>query len=510
MDFVLSESDSEPSPSLPSLAPEVSIPTKPSQTFSSRIKPIQMSTQEFKKQLYTYENYGYANNPLNPKEILVIRAPPSSEYKSVFQKSSSERQNFRKELKSLRIKNDDPSSNDFKGPWARYQGEEDILNGRNQELTEEQKEKLDKMRQNKEKWEETQKPPGKIDYEKTDITINEASLTRHMDLAPDYQGRNVFVPPSDLKQDPNSTSYLPKKCFKTLAGHTKEVECVKFHKDGHLLLSCSLDNTVKIWDVANTKKCIQTYSGHSNSVRDISWSLDCTSFLSSSLDRLIRQWDTETGKVICTFTCRRIPYCVRFNPNPERQSSFLAGTSNKRIVEYDTNSGRKERIYEEHLGSINSICFCDDNRRFISTSDDKKIYLWDFGIPLVNKHISDPNLHSVPYTVLHPNTRHFVGQCLDNKLVVFEAKGGFRLNRRKKFVGHMNGGYGCAVVFSPDGQFVSCGDVNGRIWFWDWKTTKNYRMLQAHENVVIGMDWHPIWPSTLATCSWDGMIKLWD
>lgn len=34
--------------------------------------------------------------------------------------------------------------------------------------------------------------------------------------------------------------------------------------------------------------------------------------------------------------------------------------------------------------------------------------------------------------------------------------------------------------------------------------------IQAHDNVVISVDWHPIEPSKFATASWDGSIKIWD
>lgn len=521
MDFVLSESDSEASQHNISIAPNIIIPEnneKPEKI--SKLIRKDISEYEFKKQLYTYDNFGYSTNPVNTEEIIVqpgyvkagvIETGLVQSFPSVFQKSNAERMMMKKSLRDQRLKNDDPSSSNFKGPWAVYRKELELLEGSQQEITPEQKENLEKLQKKKELWEETKAvPQRKVDYEKTPIVKQDPSVTVHMNLELDYQNRSIFIPPSDLKHTSNSSAYIPKKCIKTLSGHTEGVQCIKFHKEGHLMLSCSLDKTIKIWDIARNKKCIQTYNGHSNTVRDICWSLDGTSFLSTSYDRIIRHWDTETGKVLCTFTCRRIPYCVRFNPNPEKQTSFIVGTANKRIIEYDTNTGKKERIYEEHLGAVNSICFLDDNKKFISTSDDKKIYLWEFGIPIVTKHISEPNLHAVPYTVLHPSARHFLGQCLDNRLVVFEAKGGFRLNRRKKFVGHMNGGYACAISVSPDGQFVTCGDANGKLWFWDWKTTKNYRVIQAHDDVLIGTDWHPIYPSTVATCSWDGLIKIWD
>jgi len=71
-------------------------------------------------------------------------------------------------------------------------------------------------------------------------------------------------------------------------------------------------------------------------------------------------------------------------------------------------------------------------------------------------------------------------------------------------------GYACQVSFSPDGRFVMSGDSEGKLWFWDWKTTKVFRTIRAHDNVTIGCEWHPIEPSRVATCSWDGSIKYWD
>ncbi len=32
--------------------------------------------------------------------------------------------------------------------------------------------------------------------------------------------------------------------------------------------------------------------------------------------------------------------------------------------------------YEEHIGSVNTITFLDNNRKFVSTGDDKKVFLW--------------------------------------------------------------------------------------------------------------------------------------
>ncbi len=96
-------------------------------------------------------------------------------------------------------------------------------------------------------------------------------------------------------------------------------------------------------------------------------------------------------------------------------------------------------------------------------------------------------------------------------MVIYDAKAGnFRQNRRKFFSGHVSAGYAIGLSFSPDGQFICSGDADGKLWFWDWKTTKNYRTIQGHNGVCIDVAWHPVEPSKVASCSWDGSIKLWE
>ena len=43
--------------------------------------------------------------------------------------------------------------------------------------------------------------------------------------------------------------------------------------------------------------------------------------------------------------------------------------------------------YNEHLGAVNTITFIDNNRRFVTSSDDKSLRVWEFGIPVQIKYI---------------------------------------------------------------------------------------------------------------------------
>ncbi|OQR91379.1 pre-mRNA-processing factor, partial [Thraustotheca clavata] len=116
----------------------------------------------------------------------------------------------------------------------------------------------------------------------------------------DYQGRSWIEHSRELKADDGDHDvYLPKKAIHQWEGHTKGVQAIElFPKYGHLLLSGSLDSTVRIWDVYNERKCKRIYEGHTNAVRGINFAPDGKSFLTCSFDRFIRLWDTETVQVL--------------------------------------------------------------------------------------------------------------------------------------------------------------------------------------------------------------------
>lgn len=69
------------------------------------------------------------------------------------------------------------------------------------------------------------------------------------------------------------------------------------------ILSCSLDNTIKLWDV-KTGKCIRTHFGHVEGVWDIA--ADNFRIISGSHDGCIKVWDLQSGQCIHTFHGKKL------------------------------------------------------------------------------------------------------------------------------------------------------------------------------------------------------------
>eukprot|EP01117_Protostelium_nocturnum_P014553 TRINITY_DN5544_c0_g1_i4.p1 TRINITY_DN5544_c0_g1~~TRINITY_DN5544_c0_g1_i4.p1 ORF type:complete len:448 (-),score=75.62 TRINITY_DN5544_c0_g1_i4:44-1387(-) len=447
-----------------------------------------MNSASFTQQLNDYNNKGFAQHPSHNNAI--IRSRHNQKESTGNEEEEKEKTKYKK-----RVFGDAGDVEGFKGPWTPW----------DEEL--EMNRKLNENALTAEQVEEIQSQIKKVKAAPVRETFKIRSIF-HGEQFRDYLGRTFVEPPTDLKPVEHDC-YLPKKLVHTWSGHSKGVNAIRFFpKYGHLLLSACNDGQVKIWDVYNKQKCIRTYIGHQKGVRDICFSNDGRRFLSTGYDNNINLWDTETGECIGSYSNGKTSLCVKFNPDEDKQNQFLAGSSDKKIYQWDINTGKTVQEYDEHLGAVNTITFVDENRRFITTSDDKSIRVWEWGIPVVIKTISEPHMHSIPSIAVSPDRNWFVGQSLDNQLIVYSTNDKFRMKRA--FKGHITAGFACQVNFSPDGHWLMSGDSDGGLWFWDWNTGRIMKKIHAHNGVCIGAEWHPIETSKVATCGWDGNIHYWD
>ncbi|KAJ2961217.1 hypothetical protein NQZ79_g3531 [Umbelopsis isabellina] len=91
----------------------------------------------------------------------------------------------------------------------------------------------------------------------------------------------------------------------TLSGHADTVTGIKLSPDGSYLLSNSMDNTTRMWDVkpfAPADRCVKTFEGaphgyEKNLIRPC-WSPDGNQIASGSSDRSVVIWEVSSRKIL--------------------------------------------------------------------------------------------------------------------------------------------------------------------------------------------------------------------
>ena len=71
-------------------------------------------------------------------------------------------------------------------------------------------------------------------------------------------------------------------------------------------------------------------------------------------------------------------------------------------------------------------------------------------------------------------------------------------------------GYHIGCDFSPDGSIVCSGSADGQIYFYDHHTSRMIKTLQAHTMPCMDVAYHPTLPHCVASCGWDGQLKVWN
>jgi len=313
-----------------------------------------MTEHAFRAQHLTHSILGYSANPsVDPNAPAVLGSLESAQANAfatidMLRATKSQRNELKRKRRNKGDLETVEGDTAYVGPWATWEGEEpqsSFLAG--VEVAE------DDEGQEEEEEEEQTFTIKKAKPKRG--AIGQESSVFHGKSMTDYQGRTYMSPP--VAEAPNLLSeggsqdcFIPKVCVHTWTGHTQGVSVVRtFPETGHLLLSGSMDTKIKVWvilflypaslilhklwDIYTHGNCLRTFHGHTKAVKDVCFSNDGRKFLSCGYDRQMKLWDTETGQCLKRFSNGKIPYVVRFHPDEDKQHVFLAGMSDKKIIQ---------------------------------------------------------------------------------------------------------------------------------------------------------------------------------
>ncbi|CAG8571694.1 7431_t:CDS:2, partial [Paraglomus occultum] len=156
-------------------------------------------------------------------------------------------------------------------------------------------------------------------------------------------------------------------CFRTLEGHEDVIKCIDFDRPGGFLVSSSLDNTVRVWNL-NTNKCVGLLDGHKDIVTCIK--IHDNRLITGSKDKSIRQWNLSLLSQSDMLAV--LPHCHYKSISSSAKSSFD-------MTDDDTLENIGETVWvatlEGHSGEI--TCLHHEDQWLVSGSADKTMKQWD-------------------------------------------------------------------------------------------------------------------------------------
>ncbi|KAI1393816.1 WD40 repeat-like protein [Hypoxylon trugodes] len=166
--------------------------------------------------------------------------------------------------------------------------------------------------------------------------------------------------------------------IKQLNGHTGPVNAVQLR--GNTLVSCSGDFTVKLWNL-DSGKVIRELTGHTKGLACSQFSEDGRYVASAGSDKIIRIWDANTGE--CLREIKAHESLVRCLHIDSVSGRLISGSYDTDIKVFDMETGMQKLDFPGWHASWVLSAKCD-YRRIVSTGQDAKILLMDFGADVSN------------------------------------------------------------------------------------------------------------------------------
>ena len=297
-----------------------------------------------------------------------------------------------------------------------------------------------------------------------------------------------------------------KKFIKSLPNlHKDWVRSVDVSPDGHLLVSCSDDKTVRLWDMDKDRCCWFVELPHW--VSNVRFTPDGNRIIVSSRDGILRTYDVKTRMEIPALQINHSGYIRNFDLSPDG-SRVVTCTSSSIVNIWDCGEHLDSRIDIPMEGAIAGVSFINDSHRFAAASKNGYFGVWDYstGENIFKKDIGNEGSRQIWSLQTSPDGCYIA--ISTNKVRLFDAETGeeiyFENNK-----GHR--GWIRDICFSHNGQLLASVGSDGSIIIWSVPEGKMLKSIKkAHSAGINSVSFSHNNDSLLVTGSDDSTICQWN
>ena len=301
-------------------------------------------------------------------------------------------------------------------------------------------------------------------------------------------------------EEPRATGLQVDQARMVLEGHDNAVFCVAVTPDGKMVVSGSMDNTLKMWDL-ETGQCRATLEGHEDHVRDVAITRDGKTVLSSARHTALKVWDVESATCVATLdTGDNNNWGVAVSVDGRK---VVSAPSDLILGVWDLETGELKCRLESHTDSVRGVAISLDGRIAVSGSNDKTLKVWDLEASRCRLTLTGHSA-TTDGVAITPDDKTVVSGSLDRTLKVWDLETG---QCRATFEGHTDSVN--RVAITPDGKRVVSASTDKTVKVWDLASGHCLATFEGHSGGVYGLAITPD-GKTVISGSADNTLRVWD
>eukprot|EP01126_Amoeba_proteus_P063732 TRINITY_DN8813_c0_g1_i2.p1 TRINITY_DN8813_c0_g1~~TRINITY_DN8813_c0_g1_i2.p1 ORF type:complete len:304 (+),score=50.07 TRINITY_DN8813_c0_g1_i2:159-1070(+) len=228
---------------------------------------------------------------------------------------------------------------------------------------------------------------------------------------------------------------------------------VVFHPDGSKVLSCSCDNSIRMWNLEGT--LLNCLLGHTGTVYRAVFQTQ-NRVISASFDRTVKIWEISEEMIVNAHEARILS--TAFSPDGKL---LATGSRDKTIKIWDTETGKKVNLFHGHISNVFGLCWSPDGKYLVSASRDYTVRIWN-----LNRQVD--RFYAPKGTIFcscswSPSGKTIMATTSTGKVFFFNVR---NYHFEEPTISTFPKKEFCCCAYSPSGKYAATSTSDGKVQLW--------------------------------------------